>query len=113
MSDAELLPQTETDLDVFVERVIQTFKLPGGDDTYDAIATMIMHMPHTRAYERIEYFGEGVQKQLANRAAYNRLREIAERRKAADAEKEAEQKKQAELTLVPVEAPSASGSESV
>lgn len=98
--DDVLLPTSETALDQFVSDVCAKFNLPTHDDTYDAIATMIMHMPHTKAYAPLAYFGNGVLKSMANRAAYNRLRTLAEKRKAAE---EAKEKEKAALTLVPQE----------
>lgn len=95
MSEEEcLLPTTEEQLDVFVASLIKEYALPEGDDTYDAIATMILHLPHTKAYATRSYFGNGVLKSMANRAAYNRLRELAKRREA----KELDEKQK--LTLV-------------
>ena len=78
------LPQTELELDEFVQSIIDEFKLPSGDDTYDAIATMIMHLPQTKAYVPRSYFGHGVYKAMANRAAYYRLMEIKKRRDAKE-----------------------------
>lgn len=87
--DEVLLPTNEADLDAFVASIIDQFKLPPGDDTYDAIATMIMHLPNTRAYATRAYFGNGVLKSMANKAAYAKLMGFQKKRMEADqAEKE-------------------------
>lgn len=88
-----LLPTDLSALDAFVESITQEFKLPAGDDTYDAIATMILHLPQTRAYALRSYFGNGVLKSLANQAAYTRLQEFRKKRE--------EKEQEAKLTLVP------------
>lgn len=95
MTDQEVkLPTTVDELDSFVASITRDFSLPEGDDTYDAIATMIMHLDHRIAHMKPSYFGNGVLKMMANKAAYTRLRELAEKRNArAEAEKAA-------LTLV-------------
>lgn len=93
-----MLPQTPEDLDTFVASIIEEFSLPPGDDTYDAMATVIMHLPSTRAYAPKSYFASCVRKSLANRAAYTRLRELAQKRE--DAAKVAEDEAKAKLTLV-------------
>lgn len=90
-----LLPQDEAALDQFVESIATEFNVPTGDDTYDAIATMILHLPQTSAFVPRSYFGNSVRKSLANKAAYNRLRQLAEKRKAEE--------EKAELSLVPKE----------
>lgn len=92
-----LLPTDVPALDAFVASIVDEFKLPEGDDTYDSIATMILHLPQTKAYMPRSYFGNGVLKALANRAAYTKLQEFAQKRK------EAEEKEKAKLTLVPQE----------
>jgi hypothetical protein len=89
-----LLPTTTEALDTFVASITQEYGLPEGDDTYDAIATMILHLPHTKAYAPRSHFGNGVLKSLANKAAYDKLTEFREKR----LKKEAEEK--AKLTLV-------------
>lgn len=89
-----LLPTTVAALDEFVASITTEYGLPEGDDTYDAIATMILHLPHTKAYALRSYFGHGVLKSMANRAAYDKLTELRERREAKAAEEKAK------LTLV-------------
>lgn len=91
-----LLPVTETLLDDFVKSLTEEFSLPDGDDTYDAIATMILHLPQTKAYMPRSYFGNGVLKSMANRAAYGKLKELKARRDAKE-----EEEKKANLSLVP------------
>jgi hypothetical protein len=91
-----MLPQNVEALDQFVSEIIYEYKLPEGEDTYDAIATMIMHLNHTTAYATKKYFADGVRKSLANKAAYEKLCEFREKREAAKKEQEA--KKAAEKT---------------
>ena len=87
MTPPDRLPITVAELDAFVERLINDYKLPPGDDTYDAIATMIMHLPHVCAVKEDEYFVHGVWKSMANLAAYSRLQEFRAKRDAAQAAK--------------------------
>jgi hypothetical protein len=75
-----LLPRTPEALDELVQIITAKFDLPPGDETYEAVATMIMHIPAQRAYAPLAYFGNGVLKSMANAAAYQRLGEIAKRR---------------------------------
>lgn len=92
-----LLPTTAEALDEFVDVITKEYELPPGDDTYDAIATMILHLPQTRAFMPHSYFGHGVLKSMANKAAFDKLQGFAIKRK------EAEEKKKAALSLVPTE----------
>lgn len=86
-----LLPTNREDLDAFVAKIVKKFKLPETDDTYESIATMIMHMPNTRAYAPLAYFGNGVLKAMANLAAYEKIQEFCKKRRdAALASAEAE-----------------------
>lgn len=80
----QLLPQTTEALDTYVAEICQEFSLPTTDDTYDAIATMIMHIPPTAAKVPMRYFGESVQKSIANKAAYTKLAEFRNKRAAAE-----------------------------
>lgn len=91
------LPITEEGLDRFVQDVTEKFGLPPGDDTYDAIATMIMHLDHRIAYVKPSYFGHGVLKSMANAAAYGKLRQLAQKRADKEqAEKAAQEQKPAQ-----------------
>jgi hypothetical protein len=76
----ELLPTNVPDLDLFVASIIESFSLPNTDDTYDMIATMIMHMPQTACRAPKRYFGESVLKGMANQAAYKKLAEFRHKR---------------------------------
>lgn len=108
-SSQVLIPTSVADLDLFVAALIDEFKLPEGDDTYDAIATMILHLPGTVAYKEMSYFGHGVLKSMANKAAYTKLQEFAAKRKAKEEAEDAVKK--AELTSVPKDQVSADGGE--
>lgn len=93
-----LLPTTQVELDEFVASITDEFGLPPGIDTYDSIATAILHMPNTKAYAPRWVFGHGVLKAMANAAAYTKLEEFRRAREAkAVAEKE---KMEAERALV-------------
>lgn len=98
------LPVTEEGLDRFVAEITKKFGLPSSDDTYDAIATMIMHLDHRIAFVKPSYFGHGVLKAMANQAAYGRLRILAEKRKAKEeaeakaAQESADIKKESSVT---------------
>ena len=92
-----LLPTSEAELDAFVASITEEYKLPAGEDTYDAIATMILHLKSHVAYVPRSYFGNGVLRSMANKAAYEKLRQFGMKRQ------EAEEKQKAELSLVPKE----------
>lgn len=80
-----LLPQSVEELDTFVAEICKEFSLPATDDTYDNIATMIMHIPPSAAKVPMRFFGESVQKSIANKAAYEKLAEFRAKRSAAEA----------------------------
>lgn len=90
------LPTSVDELDIFVDLLIKDYALPPGDDTYDVVATMILHLPQTKAFMPRSYFGNGVYKSLANQAAFTRLGEIRQRRDAQEQEAQAA----AKLSLV-------------
>ena len=98
-----LLPTTVEELDEFVKSLTEQYALPGGDDTYDAIATMIMHLPHTAAKAPRSHFGHGVLKSMANKAAFTRLQEFAKKRE----EKKKQEEEEKRLKLVESEQPPA------
>lgn len=93
-----LLPTNEADLDEFVTSLTEEFNLPAGDDTYDAIATMILHLPSHCAYVLRSHFGNGVLRAMANSAAYNKCREFSAKREAM--QKERDEQIKAGLSLV-------------
>lgn len=97
VDELTLLPQSVAELDTYVSEICKEFNLPETDDTYDSIATMIMHVPPSAAKVPMRFFGESVQKSIANKAAYTKLREFSAKREAA-----AEAAKQVETA--PVEA---------
>lgn len=94
-----LLPQTGEALDRFVADLIETFSLPPGDDTYDMVATAILHMDQSKAKAAPSYFANKIRKAIANRAAWVKIEEFRVKRET--------EKKNAELKLVPPEADSA------
>lgn len=79
-----MLPQTVAELDVFVATIATEFSLPNTDDTYEAIATLIMHMPPSVCTAPKSYFANSVRKSIANLAAYTKLREFSDKRKQAE-----------------------------
>lgn len=89
------LPTTVEALDEFMDSLITEFQLPNHDDTRDAIATMVLHLPHTQAFAKRSYFGHGVYKAMANQAAYKRLEAYREKREQL--KKEVESKAKLEL----------------
>ncbi len=93
-TEERLLPQTESELDSFMDDIIRMFSLPDAEDTRDAIATMILHLNQGRAYASMRYFADGVRKSLANKAAFEKLKIYKENREAAhDAAAKAELEK--------------------
>jgi hypothetical protein len=90
-----LLPTTAKDLDSFVASLIEEFGLPEGDDTYDMVATQILHLPLTRARAPRSYFANGVLKSMANKAAFEKLQEFKQKRDRAE-----QDRKNSELKLV-------------
>lgn len=94
MSNTEVLtplPQSVAELDVFVAEITKEFGLPDSDDTYESIATLIMHMPPSSASAPKSFFGESVRKSIANLAAWTKLQEFARKRKESSLKQEATQ----------------------
>lgn len=92
----QLLPQTQEALDRFVTEIIEEFALPPGDDTYDAISTKILHINQEKAFVSKVYFANHVRKMIANKVAWTKCKEFADKR----AEAERVEKQKTELTLV-------------
>jgi hypothetical protein len=86
----EVLPTTVEALDLFVADITEKYGLPQGDDTYELIATMIMHINPNVCRATRQFFADAVLKSLANKAAYVRLQEFSDKRK----QKQEEIKKQ-------------------
>ena len=82
VEDKVLLPQSIDELDEFVYSLGEQFNFPVNDDTYEAVAVKIMHLPNTQAFATREEFGHAALKYLANKAAYEKLQEFAAKRKA-------------------------------
>lgn len=70
------LPTSIADLDKFVADIVKEYGLPNTMDTYDSIATLIMHMPQSAYLAPRRYFGHSALKSLANKAAYDKLAEF-------------------------------------
>lgn len=64
------LPTDTQALDGFVSGIIRDFGLPPGDDTFEAIATMILHLDNRIGRVKRSYFADGAVKFLANKAAF-------------------------------------------
>lgn len=77
------LPTTPEQLDEFMALIISKFGLPDTDDTRDSICTLIMHMPQSISRAPLSYFANSVKKSMANKAAYDKLAEYRDKRKAA------------------------------
>lgn len=80
--EAVMLPLTSQELDEFVAEISKTYDLPESDDTYESICTLIMHMPQHCCKAPLSFFGESVLKSMANKAAYVKLEEFRDKRKA-------------------------------
>lgn len=78
-----LLPLNAPDLDAFVASITDEFGLPPGDGTYEAIATAIVHMPANQAYAPRMHFGHIGLKQMATSAAFAKVEEFNQKRRAA------------------------------
>ena len=85
----QLLPQTVADLDIFVLEIAEEFNLPNTDDTYESIATAIMHVNPNISKAPKAFFAAQVQKSIANKAAFEKLREFNAARKALELAKKA------------------------
>lgn len=77
------LPISTEELDTFVANIVSVGNLPNTDDTYESIATLIMHMNQGVAEAPIKFFIDSVNKSRANAAAYAKLREFADKRRQA------------------------------
>ena len=76
-------PTTQEGLDAFVAKIVTKYNLPNTDDTYDNIATMIMHVPASCCKAPLSYFGESVLKSMANKVAFDKLKEFRDKRDKA------------------------------
>lgn len=77
------LPQTKEELDSFVNLIVNVHNLPDTDDTYESIATLILHMNQSVSSSPLSFFANSVKKSMANKAAYDKLQEFAQKRKEA------------------------------
>ncbi len=84
------LPVTTEELDAFVAKVIVYGNLPEGDDTYESIATLILHMPQSVCKAPLSFFADSVNKSRANAIAYGKMQEFSKKRKEAQEAKQVE-----------------------
>lgn len=87
------LPLSVPELDAYVEELCTEFDLPRTDDTYENVATMLMHAPPSVCKAPMRFFGESVKKSIVNQAAYAKLEEFRNKR----AQKAANEKQKSEL----------------
>jgi hypothetical protein len=73
----------ETDLKALVEHLHDEWSFSISDDTYEAVATTILHAPPDMGRLDSEYIGNRVAKMLANQIAFNKLNEIKTKREQA------------------------------
>ena len=90
------LPTDVAGLDRLVQLLVKKFKLPNTDDTYDAIATKIMHLPGHQAFVPLSYLGHSVWKMMANAASYTKLEEFRIKREKKHQKEIEKQKAEAE-----------------
>lgn len=76
-----ILPQSQEDLDQFVEQVCHEAGTNVCNEAYEAIATSILHADNTSATFSKTYFVNRLQKAVANRTAYDKLQKLNEQRK--------------------------------
>lgn len=94
------LPQTVEELDSFVAQIVAKFKLPDNEDTYETIATLILHAPASVSSAPMSFFASSVKKSLANKAAYIKCQEFDQKRRAARKAQEPQAEEQADTLKV-------------
>lgn len=72
------LPQTIKDFDLFYRDLITLFDLPSGNQTKQAFASMLMHLPADKSKAPKKYFAKCLKKALVNQAAFQVLGQIRE-----------------------------------
>lgn len=80
--------KTKEQFNLFVGDVIQAFQFPAGDETTEAIATVILHAPPDMGSFDPAYVGQRVGKMMANKAAYDFLQELKAKKQAETKAKE-------------------------
>lgn len=83
VDELKVLPLTVAALDLYVADLCKAFELPNNDDTYESVATMIMHVPPSACRVPMRFFGESVLKSIANKAAHEKLQEFRDKRTQA------------------------------
>lgn len=90
------LPLSVPELDAYVAELVKEFDLPNTDDTYENVATMLLHAPPSVCKAPMRFFGESVKKSIVNQAAYTKLEEFRAKR----AQKERNEKQKAEIKAI-------------
>lgn len=93
------LPAGTPQLDAFIKSILKTYNLPDKPSYYQAVATMIMHLPPTQHRASKRFFAKSIMKAMANEIAYGKIQEIR------DAEKKSEELKNKECKQEPVSEP--------
>lgn len=91
------LPQGMDALDKFILSILDTYDLPNKPSYFNAVATMVLHLPPTQHRASKRYFAKSIMKAIANEIAYGKIQDI----KAADEEA----KKNLECKQEPVSEP--------
>ena len=78
------LPVTSEGLDAFVAEVCTEYGFPNTSDTYDVIATMIMHSSQGVTHSSLRYFGDAILNSMAKKAAYDKLKQMNKDRAALE-----------------------------
>lgn len=63
------LPQSIQEFDALVDRVVKKYKLMDPHHAAAVISVAIRHLPTTQGYSTVDYFGEYIQKAIANHVA--------------------------------------------
>lgn len=97
--DRDWLPITDEGLEDLAESVADEIGTPLTDEMREDVATRIMHIAPTQGDETLDHFVHVTTKGLANRAAYKKLMEFHEKRRA----KAKEELEKTKLSIVPQE----------
>lgn len=63
------LPQTIWEFDALVSKVVKKYRLIDPHHAAAVISVAIRHLPTTQAYSTLDYFGQYIQKAIANHVA--------------------------------------------
>lgn len=83
------LPQGRTELLNFCKDIFDLYGFPLDRSYRHCIATMVLHLPPTKAKKSKHYFAVSVRKTIANQVAYAMVQEINKEAEKEDAEKAA------------------------